>query len=510
MKLARRLGIALILGVFLVLAAFAYVRLEREVQLFDSDMRRDQRTLAESLAVAIAQTWEFEGEEAARALVNRVSAARTDVSARWVSLKPDAIAEERPAVPREALGALPTSSVVHAVHASPPDGDNSSEHDHLYTYVPAPVPGHPWGAIEVGESLSTRDSYLRSTVRNTLIASLAMAFVCGVVAVAIGAHFVGRPVSRLIDKARRIGAGELADPVGIPQKDELGELAAELDLMSERLAQARQETEAETAARIATLEQLRHAERLTTVGRLASALAHEVGTPLNVVAGHAQMIAKGRVSGDSVKASAAVIGAQCERMTKIVRQVLDYARRRPPKTLNADLKDVAQGTVELLEPMARARNVEIRASLEPRAVAQVDASQIQQALINLIMNAVQASDPGTQVQVTLTRTQAHRNGDPNADQICCYLVSVKDEGCGISDAHLERLFEPFFTTKPSGEGTGLGLSITSDIVTEHGGWLSVESEVGKGSCFSLYFPAAKDPCNGDRPSATKADEPNDT
>ncbi len=505
MRLAKRLGIALILGVFLVLAAFAYVRLEREVQLFDSDMRRDHRTLGETLAVAVAQTWESEGEDAALALVSRVSAARADVTARWVSLRPDAPARQRPAVDLQRLAGLNAAGFAHAVQVAQPNSGAESQHDHLYTYVAAPMAGSPRGAIEIRESLAARDSYLDSTVRNTIFASLVLALVCGVVAVALGAHFVGRPVSQLIDKARRIGAGELADPVRMPKKDELGELAAELDLMSERLAEARRETEAETTARIATLEQLRHAERLTTVGRLASALAHEVGTPLNVVAGHAQMIAKGRVTGDAVTDSATVIGAQCERMTKIVRQVLDYARRRPPKTLHADLRDVAQGTVELLEPMARARTVEIKSKLEPRALAEVDASQIQQALINLIMNAVQASDPGSQVEVSLTRTRARPNGDAAAGKICCYQLSVKDAGCGIPEGSLARLFEPFFTTKPSGEGTGLGLSITNDIVTEHGGWLSVESKVGKGSRFDLYFPAPQDPCKGNAPTSDASD-----
>jgi two-component system NtrC family sensor kinase len=505
-RLAKRLGIALILGVFLVLAGFAYVRLQREVQLFDSDMRRDHRTLGETLAVAVAHTWESEGEQAALALVNRVSAARADVSARWVSLDRDPPARQRPAIDPKLLGGLDTSRTAHAVQLARSERGTESEHEDLYTYVAVPMPGRPLGAIEIRESLAARDSYLDSTVRNTIVASLVMALVCGVVAIALGAHFVGRPVSRLIDKARRIGAGELADPVGMPKKDELGELAGELDLMSERLAEARRATEAETAARIATLEQLRHAERLTTVGRLASALAHEVGTPLNVVAGHAQMIAKGRVTGEAVTDSATVIGAQCARMTKIVRQVLDYARRRPPKTLHADLKDVAQGTVELLEPMARAQKVEIKADLEPRALAEVDASQIQQALINLIMNAVQASKPGGQVEVSLTRTRAHPGGDASAPEVCCYLLSVQDEGCGIPEDNLQRLFEPFFTTKPSGEGTGLGLSITNDIVTEHGGWLSVRSQLGEGSRFDLYFPAPEEPRNRDG-RASSSSEP---
>jgi two-component system NtrC family sensor kinase len=263
----------------------------------------------------------------------------------------------------------------------------------------------------------------------------------------------------------------------------------------------------ETAARIAALEQLRHAERLTTVGRLASALAHEVGTPLNVVAGHAQMIARGRVPDGETTESAKVIVAQCERMTRIVRHILDYARRRPPKTLTADLRDVARGTVELLAPMARSRGVEVTGNLEICAVAQVDASQIQQALINLIMNAVQASQEGGSVEVTLSRTTTRPHGDPTAPENPYYVLSVTDHGSGIDQEILGRLFEPFFTTKASGEGTGLGLSIAHDIVHEHGGWISVDSTVGQGSRFDLYLPVPTESCPDTSSSSTTTAPP---
>ena len=327
MKLGTKLGVALILGVFLVLAGFAYVRFQREIQLFDSDTRRDHRTLGRTLAVAVGQVWEGEGELAAHELVRRVNATRAEITIRWVSLAPDAPVERQPAVGPIAAQKLVADDVAHVVRREPTDEGGGGEI--LYTYVKAPVPGHPAGAIEIGESLAAKNAYLASTLRNTVLASLIMAVVCSLMAMAIGAHFVGRPVSRLIEKARRIGAGDMEQSSPVSRTDELGELATELDLMSRHLAEARQRTDEQTAARIATLEQLRHAERLTTVGRLASALAHEVGTPLNVVAGHANMLVKGKTPGGDPTESARVIVAQCERMTRIVRQELRTAVNAP-------------------------------------------------------------------------------------------------------------------------------------------------------------------------------------
>ena len=145
--------------------------------------------------------------------------------------------------------------------------------------------------------------------------------------------------------ARRIGEGDLEARVHLRQKDELATLADAMNQMASGLAAARAQVAAETAARLATLEHLRHADRLGTVGKLASGVAHELGTPLNVVLGRAKMISSGEAEGDETRECALIITQQVQHMTGIIRQLLDFSRRRTPQRAPEDLSVVVVRTL---------------------------------------------------------------------------------------------------------------------------------------------------------------------
>jgi signal transduction histidine kinase len=327
-----------------------------------------------------------------------------------------------------------------------------------------------------------------------------MLVVCGLIVALIGARLVGKPVSDLIAAARRIGAGDFSASIAVQRKDEFGELARALSSMSTELEAAQRKTLDETEARINALEQLRHAERLVTLGQLASVLAHEIGTPLNVVGGHAKLLATGKLVGDSARESAGVIGGQCERMTQIVRGILDYSRRKPPRRMWIPASDLIRQVCDLLRGLAEERRVSL--VIEPDEVDAkifVDPGQLQQAFINLVMNAIQASRAGGQVRVSVS-TRVRDAVETAADEPYVVLA-VSDQGPGILPESQEQIFEPFFTTKTNGEGTGLGLSVARDIVHEHGGFVEVASAPDEGSTFRLYLPQranASVPVNGGR------------
>jgi signal transduction histidine kinase len=259
--------------------------------------------------------------------------------------------------------------------------------------------------------------------------------------------------------------------------------------MAERLVAADARAETETALRRSTVEQLRHADRLTTVGQLAAGLAHELGTPLNVVLGRAKAIASGEVTGQEALDNARTVAEQGERMARIIRHLLDFACRRAPHRSETDLRQAADLALGLLAPLAKKNGVKLRRTEESATVvAQVDADQIQQVLTNLVVNAIQAMPRGGAVIVDVRRVRASAAGATAKGEADFGRIDVRDEGPGIAADVLPKIFDPFFTTKGAGEGTGLGLSVADGIVREHGGWMEVESAPGKGSCFSIFLP----------------------
>jgi signal transduction histidine kinase len=340
-------------------------------------------------------------------------------------------------------------------------------------------------------------AYIRRTILDTALTTLILDAFCATLAVVLGAWLIGRPMRALMDKARRIGSGDFGGPLTLSQRDEIAELAREMNAMAERLVQANERAAEETRARIQMLEQLRHADRLMTVGKLASGVAHELGTPLNVVEARASMIADGEVGPAESADYARIIVRATEQMTKIIRQLLAFARPQATKKARCDLVQCARHTLDLLKPLAQKRRIELRLTAEPRVLAEADEGQIEQVITNLVMNAVHAIGDAGAVDVGVAHVRAQPpagagagKGNASAEPSEFARVTVHDEGCGIDPESLARVFEPFFTTKDVGSGTGLGLFVTYGIIREHGGWIDVESTVGRGSDFTFYLPVA--------------------
>src|SRR5688572_26519083 len=288
MRLALKVVLATVLGTLGVLVVFGYLRTRREVALFDTDIRNDHSLIGTTLALCVASTWSSAGHEQALRLVEQANADRDYLTIRWLYLDDDplAVGEHRARFP---LGAL--TGVEHRVLELPGEGDQGF----LVTHVPVRDDGQLIGAIEIAESLEVRDAYLRSSIWSTVLATASMVLVSGVVVLVSGVWIVGRPLGLLADKANRVGRGDLTGPLSLAQRDEIGELAREVNAMCERLVEANSKSQRETLARIAALEQLRHADRLITVGRLAAGIAHELGTPLNVIGGRVKMLRRKNV-----------------------------------------------------------------------------------------------------------------------------------------------------------------------------------------------------------------------
>lgn len=484
MRLVHKLTLAIVIGICAVLAVHAYLRVRREISLIESDMKRDHYKMGRAFGAAVAEAWRAGDETRALELIEEANQAEKDVLVRWVWLDSSASNVRRHRLEPGEIELVRSGERVVRV-----DEDPGGE-ERMYTYIPVPVSGKTVGALELSESFAPAGQYVRTTIIRTVATTGLLVLLCALIAMVLGVWFVGRPVRALIAHARRVGAGDFSNRLDLRQRDEIGNLATEMNAMSEQLREANERLKAETAARMVALEQLRHADRLATVGKLAAGIAHELGTPLNVVSGRASMIVSNEVSGDEVTHSARVVMEQAQRMTAIIRQLLDFARQGTPKKSTQDLWSVVGETVALLTPLAAKHGVVVRLDGDQTAVeVEVDRGQFQQALANLIVNGIQAMPAGGKVSIGIESTQAlPPAAGHDSPAVDCLRLFVMDEGAGIDPSALDHVFEPFFTTKEIGEGTGLGLSVSYGIIREHGGWIDVRTEAGQGSCFSIFMP----------------------
>jgi signal transduction histidine kinase len=225
--------------------------------------------------------------------------------------------------------------------------------------------------------------------------------------------------------------------------------------------------------------QLIRADRLITVGVMATEIAHEVGTPLAVVRGRAEQIGLG--TDDQARSeNLGVIIRQVDQISSTIRQLLDFSRRSPLDTRAIELALVVERTQKLLQMKIEARRLQLHISLsEDLPMLTADPDQLQQVLVNLLLNACDASPAGA--SISLSASPAPNN---------MVRVEIVDHGSGIAAADLDSVFDPFFTTKPRGEGTGLGLSITAGIVRNHAGQIDLRSAPGQGTTVTVLWPAS--------------------
>jgi signal transduction histidine kinase len=299
---------------------------------------------------------------------------------------------------------------------------------------------------------------------------------------------VTRPIRRLIAGVEEIARGNLKARIPSPGDTEVGELARAFNRMAGRLDEAQGERRRAEEGHAVLERQLRHAERLAAVGKLANIIAHEVGTPLHVIAGRARHLGRHLPDGDPRQGDVETIREQVARITRTMKHVLQSSRAIPARREPVDVGQVVRDVAGLVTPEYTARSVQLVVSI-PAGLPTLpaDADGLTQVLLNLLTNALAATPTGGRVEVG--GTVAVRDGSPGV------ALVITDSGTGIATEDLERIFDPFFSTKPSG-GTGLGLSICRDIVRAHEGAITVQSVPGAGACFSIWLP-------GDRPGGSR-------
>jgi len=312
---------------------------------------------------------------------------------------------------------------------------------------------------------------------------------------------VDRPIRSFVGAIARIRSGDTAATVRVTNADEFGVMAQHFNEMMVRINQFSDELQLRVKEAVAELDhryhevrslneqlfemqrRLSHAERLSLSGRIVAQVAHEIGTPLHSVAGHLELLRK-ELPTHAITEEAArrldIIETQLTRVTEIITQLLDVTRRSAGDPEPVDVTRLVREAIDLVRPGMAAAGLVFRADLAKElAPVHGHAGQLQQVILNLLTNAMDATPSGGRVEVA-TRTLADRGE---------VVIEVRDSGHGIAPEHRQQIFDPFFSTKAPGRGSGLGLFISSQIVRDHKGAIEVESGPGRGSTFRVVLPA---------------------
>jgi signal transduction histidine kinase len=298
--------------------------------------------------------------------------------------------------------------------------------------------------------------------------------------------WVFRPLRVLIKGSRKVASGQFNYRIQLSTHDEMSELAEALNDMTARFQAIRDDLDRQVQERT---RQVVRSEQLASVGFLAAGVAHEINNPLasiamcaeSLEARTADLLAGDDPNHDIIRDYLRMIQDEAFRCKGITGKLLDFSRLGDVKRQPAELRDVVQGVIDMVGHLGKYQGKQIAFMPGEPVVAEVNAQEIKQVVLNLLTNGLESVDDGGLVTVDLSESRDRA------------ILSIRDDGCGMTEEVLEHLFEPFFTRRRHGQGTGLGLSITYRIVEEHGGHIEVASDgPGRGSEFRVSLPIAAD------------------
>jgi two-component system, NtrC family, sensor kinase len=331
-------------------------------------------------------------------------------------------------------------------------------------------------------------------VRTDVMLTFLVVCVFGLVIVFALTYLITRktisPLEEMVAATKRIAGGELGVRVSVDSDDEIGDLAGSFNDMLSSLEATKHELEdwghtladkvrERTEELVEVQAQMARSEKLASIGRLAAGVAHSINNPLGGILS-LSMLGVEECRDPALRADLDTIAKQALRCREIVKGLLDFSRQSDAQVTRTDVNASIDAALQLLQRQAVFHNVSIARRLDAALPAVlVNTSQLQDALTNLIVNAVDAMELGGTLTVETAAV------DPSGEVI----VRVADTGCGIADEHMPYLFEPFFTTKRVGRGTGLGLAIVHGVITRAGGRIEVASSPA-GTTFTIHLPAA--------------------
>jgi signal transduction histidine kinase len=408
----------------------------------------------------------------------------------------------------------------------------STQYNKMRLYSPLWHQGKIIGGIQMELSIGDLMTNLLESQRVILITVIFDAIVLIIFGSFLLSRVLVKPIKDLVRLTQKISEGDFSQRIVETSKNEIGQLIGSFNRMIEKLKENQESLENYLESLESTNKQLKQAqeelirtEKLASIGRFAAGVAHEVGNPLGAILGYTSILKKEGIDREEAKDYMKRIEGEIDRINKIVRELLDFARPSKFEIREVKINKIIESTLSLLSYQKNFKNIETQLDLQSDLpLIKGDESQLSQVFINIILNAIDAMPTGGVLQI---QTRGHviedlnavwprriypsrRRSDPvesdysnlrkhhpfsaglakfsGGDRLV--KARIADTGCGIKKEDIENIFDPFFTTKAPDKGTGLGLSISLKIVESLGGEIRVESEEGKGTTFEVYFPAA--------------------
>jgi two-component system NtrC family sensor kinase len=489
MKVGTKLFLALAFPIVFVMAGFAYLDQRRSADLLREELAREGRAVARTTRAAIEDYLRDQDLADVRDLVEQITGYERVLGVRVF----DAAGTVR--YQSSTLEAFPFTNL-EALHRAIGgrklvETRRTIGKEPVVTFIsPLLSPDRRLvGAVQVLQLESFIDEDARASRNFTILLTCVMILATGAILLTVTRVTVGRAVDELVASFREVGSGDLRARVPVRHRDEFAHIAREFNRMCERLEAAQHALVQEHEERSRMEARLRAVEHLAGLGRLAAGLAHEIGTPLNVISGRTEALQRKLHGIEPAERNLGIITAQIDRITRIVREVLDFARGREPKFASTGVPAIVQKVLEFLEQRCSECGVRVETDLQnDLPEVRADADQLHQVFLNLAMNALDAMPDGGILRVVGRVVEQAHPEEPDSTVRPFLEVEFEDTGRGISGQDIDRIFEPFFTTKEVGKGTGLGLSVSYGIVREHGGWMHVSSESGLGSRFTVGIP----------------------
>lgn len=483
MKISTRLILNLTIVVSAVLIAASLLLLRQREQSLKAAAEDEVRTHAVTLQIALEEHYSANHAIDAQQLINRLRENTGIYSVLLFNVAGNIEFASHPDIPEE-IRYLKEARQVIATGQKVEIESLLGGQDVFSVIMPVKVNKQPIKVLEIAQPISFVNAEIAQMRGEIVLIALLLCATIFLVVLAVTNYSLTRPIQGLLGGAAAMGRGELSHRVRVPRGGgELAELAQNFNRMAEGLVVQRQQAEREAQARLDLERKLRHSERLAAVGHLAAGVAHEIGAPLQVIDGRAsQLMNHATTPAEPHQRNLTIIRNQTERITNIVRNLLNLARTYELRRRPVNVSKLLTETIELIQPNADRQSVVIEKNYNGLRQIEADPNLLQQVFLNILANAIQAMPAGGRLQIDCA--------EATRDEQTMVSIGVADTGVGIPPEHLGNIFDPFFTTKEVGHGTGLGLAVSNRIVEEHDGWIEAANNAEGGATLTVFLPVA--------------------